>query len=665
MNAIRFIKLTTLAGLMCLAGKQSGAQPAPAPQVLKDFVDHGVPVKVSEARGAVAMRDNAGKPFIVTISQDQYETGARCSLLVIDAKTGKTEQYWYPEKNAATGDAYALMRTPDGKIYTGTNKTFLEFDLNKRDWTYSAGVDGFPLSFTRTHDGSVFFANFSTSSLYRFNSATRVLEKVVQLDPKQQYPTYLEAGTDGWIYAGIGTALANLVAYNPQTGERKQLVHEASRKTGSGYVFEGSDGSIYAREFSSVSGPLLKLEGGEATPVAGNPANPTRARTAGAVIWGNVLRQFPGGGEIVSFNLHDKYAEVLLDGKKERITFDYETNGPGVISLAIGPDNKLYGSTRHPIHVFSLGPAQKTLVDNGTIPPISGGNFGAFGTNGKYLVGNSYSFGMVYEYDTTQPWNSPATTWNAATSKWNVPSPEDNTNPRLVGTFPEVSRPRSSVTLPNGDILFGGFPAYGYTGGGLVTYAAATRTAKVKPATEILPNHSTVSMALLNPQTVVGGTSIETPGGGEVKAKEAELYLMDAATQTVAFRVAPIPGARAIADVHVAPDGMVYGLTDQVKFFVFDPQTKEVVHRADWLNHTGWSVPFNPGNSLWNAPNGRVGALFPKVALEIQPGYSVRKLADLPANAGAGAIVLDNRLYFAAGSHVWSLGLKEMQKKTP
>ena len=76
-------------------------------------------------------------------------------------------------------------------------------------------------------------------------------------------------------------------------------------------------------------------------------------------------------------------------------------------------------------------------------------------------------------------------------------------------------------------------------------------------------------------------------------------------------------------------------------------------------------MPFNPGNSLWNAPNGRVGALFPKVALEIQPDYSVRKLAELPEDAGAGAVVLNNRLYFAAGSHVWSMGFNELVKKSP
>jgi hypothetical protein len=349
---------------------------------------------------------------------------------------------------------------------------------------------------------------------------------------------------------------------------------------------------------------------------------------------------FPDGGAIASFSLPDKTAEVLFNGKKERINFDYETNGPGATSITVGPNNQIYGSTNHPMHLFSYDAAKAGVVDHGTIPAIGGGNLGAFGTNGKYLVGDSYSFGTVYEYDTTQPWNAPVT--------------GDPVNPRAVGKFADVSRPRASVTLPNGDIIFGGYPAYGFTGGGLITYVAATREAQLKPATELLPNHSTIALALLNAQTVVGGTSIETPGGGVVKATEAELYFYDIATQTVTFRTVPIPGARSILDVHVASDGKVFGLTNDAKFFVFDPQTKAVVHRADW---TQYGVAFNPGDSMWSAPNGRVGVLLPKVLLEVQPDYSVRKLADTPAPATTGGALLNNRLYFATGSHLRSVGL--------
>lgn len=640
MKKMLFTKLVTMIGLACIANHSARAQ------VLTDFLNHNAPTSVSESRGILAVRDKAGTPLIVAMAHDQFGTGVRCSLLVIDARTGKTQQYWYPKKDQAHGDVYSVMRTLDGKIYTGIGNTFLEFDLEKREWTFNGEADGFPMAFTRTPSGEVFFPTYPKASLYRFNPTTRAFTQAVQLDPQQQYPSYIEAGADGWVYAGLGTSKANIMAYNPETGQLKQLIDEATRKTGTSYVFASTDGNIYGREFSVTEGRLLKLEGGEATPVEGNPTNPTRART-GAINWGNMFSAFPDGGAIASFSLPDKTAEVILDGKKQRITFDYESNGPGVTSLTVGPGGRLYGSTNHPMRLFQFDPAQQKMTDHGTIAKIGGGNMGAFGVNGKYLVSDSYSFGIVYEFDTSLPWN--------------VPTTGPSLNPREVGTFGEVSRPRSSVTLPSGDILFGGYPAYGYTGGGLVTYRAATREASVKPATELLPNHSTVALEVLNPQTVVGGTSIETPGGGVVKATEAELYLLDSATQTVTYRTAPVPGARSIFSLHVGSDGKVYGLTNNMKLFVFDPQTKTVVHTSDLSALSNdWNVPFNPGHSLWRAPNGRIGVLLPKVILEIQPDYSYRKLADLPVAATAGGVVLDNRLYFATGSQIRSVGLVEM-----
>ncbi|HEX8550031.1 MAG TPA: hypothetical protein VF681_00610 [Abditibacteriaceae bacterium] len=645
-----FNKSVAIVGFMYLSAGCGLAQQVTPSAASMDLVDHGIPAPVSESRGIMAIRDKAGNPLIVAIARDNYAGATfspRSSLLVIDAKTGKTEQYWYPVKENASGDVFSLLRAPEGKIYTTLGHTFVEFDLEKRAWTFNGEVDGMAMAFTRTPDGSVFFGTYPKTTLYRFDPVKRSLEKLIQLDPQEQYSLYMAAGDDGWVYAGIGTARANIVAYNPQTGERKQLLNEAVRKLGTSYVIRANDGNVYAREFSTESGRLLKLDGGNATPVEGNPANPLRA-TTGSLNWGNTLTAFPvGGGAIVSASVPEKYAEVMLDGKKERITFDYESNGPSISSLVVGPDAKVYGSTNHPMHFFAYDPAQKTLKDHGPIPQVASGNFPAFAVSGKYVVGDSYSSGAVYELDTTQPWEI---------------KPDGTTvNPRLLGKYEDVTRPRASVALPNGDILFGGYGGYGITGGGLVTYVAATRETKSKPATELLPNHSTIALALLNPQTVVGGTTVEAMGGGRAVATEAELYFLDTATQKVTYRTVPVPGVRSINSLHVAADGKIYGLTNNAEYkaqlFVFDPETKTVIKRTDLAE---WGYALNPGNSLWRAPNGRVGVLLSNAILEIQPDYSVRKLADL--KAGAGGVILDNRLYFAIGSHLQSVSLASLTK---
>jgi streptogramin lyase len=627
-------------GLTLLSAAWGQAQPTTTGVLLKDFVNHGIPAKVSESRGIFGIRDKAGTPLIIAIARDHYLDNPRSSLLVIDAKTGKTQQYWYPVREKANGDVFSLLRAPDGMIYTTMGNTLVEFDLEKREFTYNGEVDGMAMSFARSDDGSIYFGTYPNSSLYRFDPKVRKLEKLVQLDPKEQYPLYMAAGAAGWIYSGLGTARSNIVAYNPQSGELKQLVDEAARKTGTSYVFNSTDGNIYGREVSAEAGRLMKLEGGAATFVEGNPANPQRAVTGG-LNWGNMLSVFPTGkAAIVSLSVPEKTAEVLLDGIRERINFDYESEGPSISSLITGPDGKVYGSTNHPMHIFAFNPKPSTLADLGPITQVAGGNFPAFAVSGMYIVGDSYAAGAVYELDTTQAWEVPAT--------------GDTVNPRLIGKYNEVTRPRASVALPNGDVLFGGYGGYGVTGGGLVTYHADTRQASVKPAAELLPNQSTIALALVNNKTVVGGTAVWAPGGGRVLAREGELYLYDTATQQITFHTVPVPGAAGILDIYVHTDGKVYGLTDTQQLFVFDPQTREVIHRADWKQ---WGMALNPGHSLWRAPNGHIGVLLPKVILEIQPDYSVRKIGDTPALATSGGVVANNRLFFGTGSSLQSVSL--------
>ena len=63
------------------------------------FQDHGMPAPVSESRGSIATVDAEGNPMILAMAL----APPRNSLLCIDARTGKTEQFWYPRKDAPTG----------------------------------------------------------------------------------------------------------------------------------------------------------------------------------------------------------------------------------------------------------------------------------------------------------------------------------------------------------------------------------------------------------------------------------------------------------------------------------------------------------------------------------------------------------------------------------
>lgn len=629
--------IIAILSLLCLARIGVAQQTATA------FIKHGTPARVSEARGVLAARDSKGAPLIAALARDRVGISVRISLIIINPQNGTSQQYWYPKREVGSGDSFASMRGANGRIYTTIGNTFLEFDLNLRKWSFEAEIDGMAMSFAPAPNGQLYFATHPNTTLYRFDPQTRSLDKLERLDPQEKYVFTLIAGTDDWVYAGIGTARANLVGFNPQTRQRVQFAKEAERKRGDGHVYLSTDGQIYGRVIDQKSSPLLKLKDGVATPMPENTEPPYAA--TGAIRLTRMLLDFPGSGKITNFNLSSRFVDVELDGKTQRIAFDYDTNGAGLSGLAIGPNGQLYGSSNHPAHVFTLDPATGVLHDFGNLPSLGGGNFPSFASSGQFLVGASYgNGGAVYEYDTTRPWQPAAEN-------------PDAVNPRLLRHFREVQRPRSVVKLDSGKILFGGYGGYGVTGGGILIYDPATRTVSAKPSAELLPNHSPIALSRVDAKTVVGATSIEAPGGGRVLAKEAELFLMDADTLKVTYRTVPIAGANAIYGLVVGDNNLVYGLTNKSQMFVFDLKTRKVVHQADWSQ---WGSPFNPGYPLWRSEDGIIYGLLSHSIVRLNPDFTSEKLAATPTVVSGGGVQLGSRMFFTSGSELYSVDMTKL-----
>ncbi len=85
-------------------------------------------------------------------------------------------------------------------------------------------------------------------------------------------------------------------------------------------------------------------------------------------------------------------------------------------------------------------------------------------------------------------------------------------------------------------------PGYGYTGGGLLFWDRSTAAGTLVRHTDILPEHSTMSLAALPGGRILGGTTTAAGTGGAKKAGEAELYVMDMATKRVEWHEAALPG---------------------------------------------------------------------------------------------------------------------------
>src|SRR5690606_22300948 len=107
----------------------------------------GMPVKVSENRGQMAIEID-GQPHVAVFAFDKVGSKERVSLLIIDALTGKADQYWYPQEGSANGTLFHMLRAGNNCIYTTIGHEILEFDLVQRRWTANKPIDGIAMSFT-------------------------------------------------------------------------------------------------------------------------------------------------------------------------------------------------------------------------------------------------------------------------------------------------------------------------------------------------------------------------------------------------------------------------------------------------------------------------------------------------------------------------------------
>ncbi len=595
------------------------------------FVDHGVPVPLAERRGAVAMRDGNGRNIVITSSMDQ---GPRGWVLITDIDNGKTEQVWIPEE-AGNQPTYSVMLSTRGRFYTTSGAYLLELDIEKRAWTLCAQPVDVPLylSFTEGRDGTLYAGSYGTCHLVAIDPVTRKTADLGLMDPSEMYLSRLATDDKGWVYCGIGVARYNLVAFNTRTKERRQLVEESQRKPGTFAVSSGADGKAYGDlqgvHYVLYDGVKSLLPEGQAVP----------PECTGAVGWGSILNRIPDGRRISEYSLDGKWLEVgdPETGKSRRITIDYRSAGPNVRFVFAGPGGKVWGASGHPPWTFTFDPkAGRTEILGRTR------SWQAADSADGEVYSAEYSGGWLSVFDTRRPWTGEGK--GAAD------------NPRFLAEYqPDINQPYAALLHPDGrHVLMSGWPGYGYVGGGLAIYDLKTGKSQLIKHTELVRDQSTYQLAALPNGDIVAGTNISGGHGTRPLAKEGMLYILDWKTKAVVYRTVPVPGAEGVDGLVVARDGLVYAITTPPAFFVFDPAARKIVHRSDLSGYGPIAY-----NGLKSGPDGKLYAVMSKALLRITPGtFLVERLAETPQPARAGTAVVDGRLYFVIGTHLWSFALK-------
>jgi hypothetical protein len=230
-------------------------------------------------------------------------------------------------------------------------------------------------------------------------------------------------------------------------------------------------------------------------------------------------------------------------------------------------------------------------------------------------------------------------------------------NPQhLTECAPTINRPHHLLAHPDGKtVILAGTPNYGYTGGGVLLWNRETKVRRLLEDTEVIPNQSTMSMVPLPAGKLLGGTTTSPGTGGEKKAGQAELYILDLATAKMEWHEPAIPGVQTYTAMGLGAEGLVFGFADRDRFFVFDPKRRVVIHQENTGPHFGPCVSQQGPRVFVSGPGDTLYVLFTKgIAAVDRRTFKIQMLAASPVAINAGGDYLDGRIFFGSGSHVYS-----------
>ena len=130
---------------------------------------------------------------------------------------------------------------------------------------------------------------------------------------------------------------------------------------------------------------------------------------------------------------------------------------------------------------------------------------------------------------------------------------------------------------------------------------------------------------------------------------------MDIETKQLDWHQAVIPGVQGYTDICLGPDGLVYGIADWKRFFVFDPTHRKVLHEEDTVTRFGL-INYQQGPRIFVlSPNRDIYILFAKGIARVDiDTFNITMLAESPVPIVVGGDIHNGIIYFASESHLYS-----------
>jgi len=580
--------------------------------------DLGVPVSEAICWGTFVGPGKTGATDTIYFSFGQYE--APLFLLTLNPDTGQFRQFNGPLSSEAGSWGFTVDH--ENRIYLGSyyNAHLLRFDPKTEKWDdlgQPAGEsESFICKITTAKDGKVWGGTYPSAKLFSYDPKTGVSENFGRMDPEQFY-CYPTASDDGLIYCAIQFAKMDIVVFDPEKKTKTSLVPGESRKPGRINLVKGKDGKIYVKLSTSdqwfhVKGEkLIEISKSDIPfPQSGLPDGRTFS-----LIDGNLLK-----------------IENPLTKEAKEIPLRYKAAGSYIFVVSTGPDGKVYGSTMLPLRLFAYDPSCNSLANLGKASHATGEIYSMGSLNGKlYLC--SYPEARLSVYDPNMPFRF---------------GDNEDANPRDLGPMGgELYRPRAMIAGPHGNVYIGGYPDYGLLGGAISIYDPKKNEKRVYR--HVIHNQSIASLAYIDKlDLIAAGSSIRGGTGTRAIEKEARLILWDPQKEKKTFETVPLPGVKTILSLAVGANGMLYGITDNEKIFVFDPERREVKRILDLGFKEPREISLQPG------PDFRLYGLAKEAIFSIDPrNDQVSLVAKPPVPIHSGMAVLGRKIYFGSGANLW------------
>jgi hypothetical protein len=589
------------------------------PETSLAFLDLGIPVKEAIVWGAHVGPGKTAKMDTIYLSFGQYQ--APLFLLAVNPDTGEMRQFKGPLSSEMGSWGFTIDQ--ENRIYLGSyyNAHLLRFDPKTEKWSDLGQPGGEKESFicrlTTALDGKIWGGTFPSAKLFFYDPKTGESENLGRMDPEQFY-CYPIAGEDGLIYCAIQFERMDIVVFDPKTKSKISLIPPEVRKPGRVSLIKGSDGKIYAR--ISTPDKWFRIEEG------GNLLEVSESK----ILFPQKV--LPDGRQ---FSLVDnRILRIQNPATKEEkeVPLQYEASGAYIFVVGAGPDGRIYGSSMLPLRLFGYDPENHSLTNLGKASHATGEIYSMGSLDGKlYLC--SYPEARLSVYDPKKPLQF---------------GEKEGDNPRDLGPMGDGQyRPRAMVAGPHGKVYIGSYPDYGLLGGAISVYDSKKNEKRVYR--HIIQNHSIASLTYIEKlDLIAAGSSVRGGTGTRATEKEAKLLLWDPKEERKTFEIIPVPEAKTILSLAATKEGILYGVTDNEKVFVFDLEKREIKKVFD----PGLKEPREI--SLQLGPDGRLYGLAEEAIFAIDPkNDQVSLLARPPAPITAGMAILGRKIYFGSGANLY------------